>query len=112
MIVHLIRGIVAACNLGSELSASDYRGDFQTLATLKDVFHPVGRESQISLLVGGTYDGPLAAEIEGRIVVLGDFLIGDNGVSSLGTFPSNACGVGSIVGHTVIVTRLISHSLP
>ena len=89
MIVHLIRGIVAACNLGSELSASDYRGDFQTLATLKDVFHPVGRESQISLLVGGTYDGPLAAEIEGRIVVLGDFLIGDNGVSSLGTlFPA------------------------
>jgi hypothetical protein len=72
-------------NLGSELSASDYQQVFPILANIINVMNPNGRESQISLLVGGTYDGPLAAEIEGRIVVLGDFLIGARGVSSLGT---------------------------
>ena len=73
-------------DLGPQLSASDYTGTFPRLVDAIDVMNPKGRESQVSLLVGGTYDGPLAAEIEGRIVVLGDFWIGENGVSSLGTY--------------------------
>lgn len=73
-------------NLGPQLSASDFKGDFATLAESIDYLSPNGRESQVSLLVGGSYNGPLAAEIEGRIVVLGDFKIGRNGVNSLGKF--------------------------
>jgi hypothetical protein len=75
-------------NLGSQLSDSDYQRVFPLLADIIDIMNPNGRESQISLLVGGTYSGPLAAEIEGRIVVLGDFLIGARGVNSLGTLPT------------------------
>ena len=76
---------VGTDNLGPLLSASDYTGEFGLLGVTTDLLTPVGRESQLSLLVGGNYDGPLAAEIEGRIVVLGDFKIGQHGVNSLGT---------------------------
>ena len=76
-------------NLGPLLSASDYQGDFATLSESIDYLSPNGRESQVSVLVGGSYNGPLAAEIEGRIVVLGDFKIGRSGVNSLGT----CCGM-------------------
>ena len=75
---------VGTDNLGPLLSASDYNGEFTTLREQIDPLNPVGRESQVSLLVGGDYNGPLAAEIEGRIVVLGDFNIGKNGVNSIG----------------------------
>jgi len=76
--------------LGPELSASDYQGEFALLVTPKNINNPLGRESQVSLLVGGNYDGPLAAEIEGRIVVLGDFKIGEKGLNSLGKFSINS----------------------
>jgi hypothetical protein len=81
-------------NLGTTASASDYTGVFPLLADTINVsiLNPTGRESQVSLLVGGTYQGPLAAEIEGRIVVLGDFLIGERGVNSLGTSITSQCG--------------------
>lgn len=72
-------------NLGPMLSASDYSGYFSTLNEPFNYLDPLGRESQVALLIGGNYDGPLAAEIEGRIVVLGDFNIGHHGVSSIGT---------------------------
>ena len=77
---------VGTDNLGPLLSASDYMGAFRVLGSTTDLFSPPGRESQISLLVGGNYDGPMAEEIEGRIVVLGDFTIGANGVDSIGTW--------------------------
>jgi hypothetical protein len=77
---------VGTDNLGPQLSVSDYQGEFGILGVTNNLLSPVGRESQLSLLVGGSYDGPLAAEIEGRIVVLGDFKIGHRGVNSLGTF--------------------------
>lgn len=73
-------------NLGPLLSASDFQGNFTTLAESFNVFNPVGRESQLSVLIGGDYNGPLASEIEGRVVVLGDFNIGPNGISSIGTY--------------------------
>lgn len=73
-------------NLGQALSASDFQGDLSTLHKGFDYLHPLGRESQVAVLVGGSYDGPLASEIEGKVVVLGDFHIGHHGVSSLGTF--------------------------
>ena len=82
---------VGTDNLGPQLSASDFTGEFGLLGVTNNLLSPVGRESQLSLLVGGNYDGPLAAEIEGRIVVLGDFKIGQNGVNSLGMFATMCC---------------------
>ncbi len=82
---------VGTDNLGPQLSASDYKGEFGLLRVTNELLSPVGRESQLSLLVGGNYDGPLAAEIEGRIVVLGDFKIGQRGVNSLGTSGATMC---------------------
>ena len=41
-------------------------------------------ESQVSLLVGGDYDGPAAKGIDGTIVVLGDFNVGEEGLDTLG----------------------------
>jgi len=76
--------------LGLELSASDYRGEFGLPVTPNNINNPLGRESQVSLLVGGNYDGPLASEIEGRIVCLGDFKIGEKGLNSLGKFSINS----------------------
>jgi hypothetical protein len=71
------------------MSASDYKGDFRVLGSTTDLFSPPGRESQISLLVGGNYNGLMGEEIEGRIVVLGDFIIGPDGVDSIGTWMSH-----------------------
>ena len=76
---------VGVDNLGPLLSASDYEGAFRVLGSTTDLFSPPGRESQISLLVGGNYNGLMGEEIEGRIVVLGDFIIGPDGVDSIGT---------------------------
>ena len=72
-------------NLGTELSASDFPDVFPVFANTA-ILQPNGREAQVSMLVGGSYIGSVAAEIEGRIVVLGDFLIGARGAEYLGTY--------------------------
>ena len=74
----------SVANLGPLLSKSSYAGEFPLLGST-NLTSPTGRESQIGFLVGGSYNAPLAAEIEGNIVVLGDFKIGQNGTNSLGT---------------------------
>jgi hypothetical protein len=75
----------AAANLGPSLSKSTgYNNTFPLLGST-NINNPVGRESQVGFLVGGNYFAPLAAEIEGNIVVLGDFKIGPLGTNSLGT---------------------------
>ena len=71
-------------NLGPLLSKSSYPNEFPLLGTTNP-HSPTGRESQIGFLVGGNYNAPVAAEIEGNIVVLGDFKIGSQGTNSLGT---------------------------
>lgn len=76
----------SVANLGPLLSKSSYTGEFPLLGSTK-LDSPTGRESQIGFLVGGSYNAPWAAEIEGNIVVLGDFKIGINGTNSLGTYP-------------------------
>jgi len=75
----------SVANLGPLLSKSSYTGEFRLLGPT-NLSSPVGRESQIGFLVGGSYNAPLAAEIEGNIVVLGDFKIGQYGTNSLGTY--------------------------
>ena len=45
-----------------------------------------GTDDAIAFLVGGNYVAPNAAEIEGKVVVLGDFLIGSKGTNSIGTW--------------------------
>ena len=74
----------SVANLGPLLSKSSYTSEFPLLGST-NTKTPLGRESQIGFLVGGNYNAPLAAEIEGNIVVLGDFKIGRNGTNSLGT---------------------------
>ena len=77
----------AVANLGPKNSASTgYSLPFPQLGVITNILNPAGRESEISLLVGGNYRAPLAAEIEGNIVVLGDFIIGQDGTNSLGTY--------------------------
>jgi hypothetical protein len=73
-----------AMNLGPMLSASrDYQEDFPTLADSVNLVNPVGRDDSIAFFVKGTYTSFVAAEIEGKIVVLGDFIVEPNGVNSL-----------------------------
>ena len=72
-----------AMNLGSELSAStDYQGEFPTLEDPVDLANPY-RDDSIAFLIKGTYTSQQAAEIEGKIVVLGDFIVKPDGVNSL-----------------------------
>jgi hypothetical protein len=87
----------SVANLGPLLSKSSYTGEFRLLAST-NLSSPVGRESEIGFLVGGSYNAPLAAEIEGNIVVLGDFKIGQSGTNSLGTYWLNYHFV-SVVWH-------------
>ena len=70
--------------LGPLLRKSSYTNEFPLLGTTNPHI-PAGHASQIGFLVGGNYNAPLAAEIEGNIVVLGDFKIGSKGTNSLGT---------------------------
>jgi hypothetical protein len=71
-------------NLGPLLSASTgYQQDFPTLG-LKKLAHPIGRDDAIGFFVKGTYTSELASEIEGKIVVLGDFIVKLKGVNTLG----------------------------
>ena len=74
-----------AMNLGPMLSAStDYQEDFPTLEDNSvDLFNPIGRDDSIAFFVKGTYTSVVAAEIEGKIVVLGDYIVEPNGVNSL-----------------------------
>jgi hypothetical protein len=73
-----------AMNLGPMLSAStDYQEDFPTLEDSVNLLNPIGRDDSIAFFVKGTYTSVVAAEIEGKIVVLGDFVVEPNGVHSL-----------------------------
>jgi len=73
-----------AMNLGPLLSKSTGFNNTFPLLSFVDL-KAKGRESEIALLVGGNYFSALAADIEGNIVVLGDFIVGASGVNSLGT---------------------------
>jgi hypothetical protein len=74
----------ALANLGPLVGASTgYSEPFPLLGN-SNVFSPAGREFEIALLVGGNYYAPLAAEVEGNIIVLGDVIIGASGTNSLG----------------------------
>jgi hypothetical protein len=73
-----------AMNLGPMLSAStDYQEDFPTLGDSVNLANPIGRDDSIAFFVKGTYTSVIGAEIEGKIVVLGDFIVEPNGVNSL-----------------------------
>jgi hypothetical protein len=73
-----------AKNFGPMLSDStDYQEDFPTLAGTVDLENPIGRDDSIAFFVKGTYTSLNAAEIEGKIVVLGDFIVEKQGVNSL-----------------------------
>lgn len=73
----------AGTNLGPLLSASTgYQQDFPTL-DYRDLENPIGRDDVISFFVKGTYTSELASEIEGKIVVLGDFIVKPGGVNTL-----------------------------
>jgi len=73
-------------NLGPSLSKSTcFTGEFPLLRAPPNWPNPVGREHEIGFLVGGNYTAPIAAEIEGNIVILGDFkVVGYAGTNSLG----------------------------
>ena len=69
-------------NLGSSLSeATGYSQEYPSLGGYST---PAGYDDTIAFLVGGNYNAPVAAEIEGRAVVLGDFTIGSQGTNSIG----------------------------
>lgn len=73
-------------NLGPLLSKSTcYLNPFPLLQSPPNLDSPAGREYEVGFLVGGNYFAPLAAEIEGNIVILGDFKVGSRGTNSLGT---------------------------
>jgi hypothetical protein len=74
----------AMMNLGPLLSAStDFDGEFPLLGKYADLTNPFGRDDALGFFVKGNYISKLAAEIEGKIVVLGDFTVELNGVNSL-----------------------------
>jgi choice-of-anchor A domain-containing protein len=54
--------------------------------------NPLGRDNSVAFFVGGNYRSVKAAEIEGKIVVMGNFTIESNGVNSL-----VQAGVGSCI---------------
>jgi hypothetical protein len=73
-----------AMNLGPMLSSSThYQADFPTINDDVNQDNPIGRDDSIGFFVKGTYTSKLAAEIEGKIVVLGDFIVEPAGVNSL-----------------------------
>ena len=70
-------------DLGDQVSkAIGYTGVFPVLSGTGGVRR--GTDDAIAFLVGGNYFAPLAAEIEGKAVVLGDFIIGAQGTNSIG----------------------------
>jgi hypothetical protein len=73
----------AVNNLGEGYSAAiGYDGTFPK--TSNTGLERRGTDDAISFLVGGNYSAPAAAEIEGKAVVLGDFIIGSQGTNSIG----------------------------
>uniref|UniRef100_A0A7S3P468 VWFD domain-containing protein n=1 Tax=Amphora coffeiformis TaxID=265554 RepID=A0A7S3P468_9STRA len=77
-----------AQNLGNGLSEG--QGYTQEYPQSGSVGTPKGFDDTIAFLVGGNYNSPIAAEIEGKAVVVGDFIIGSQGTNSIGK-----AGVGS-----------------
>eukprot|EP00934_Nitzschia_sp_Nitz4_P006094 Nitzschia sp. Nitz4//scaffold85_size83877//127//6296//NITZ4_005215-RA/size83877-snap-gene-0.12-mRNA-1//-1//CDS//3329559095//6084//frame0 len=76
-------------NLGEGYSeSSDYSGEYPTLGSTPS--NGAGYDDNVAVLIGGSYYAPEAAEIEGRAVVLGDFIIGALGTNSIGR-----AGIGS-----------------
>ena len=77
----------AVANLGPLFSKSTgfTSEPFPLLSTPSFLDEAYGRESEIGFFVGGNYYAEQAAEIEGNIVVLGDFEIGPDGTNSIGT---------------------------
>jgi len=77
---------VHVANLGPASSrSSGYLATFP-LPGRSDFYSPPGRESQVGFLVGGSYTSIRGHEIEGNIVVLGDFTIGASGLALLGAY--------------------------
>jgi len=98
-----------AANLGPLLSKSTgFTETFPLLLPTDAIAR--GRESEIAFLVGGNYVAPFAAEIEGKIVVLGDFKIGALGTNSLGMFfvVIFACLV-NLIRLSLLTENLLSH---
>ena len=88
-------------NLGIELSAADiFQDDFPPV--LPRGGNPVGFDNRISFFVCGSFTSLEGAEIEGKIVVLENFIVKENGVNSL-----VRVGVGSHIvpeGGQVVMT--------
>ena len=63
-------------------ASNDFQGDFPTLDDAVNLTNPP-RDDSIAFFVKGTYTSHTAAEIEGKIVVLGDFVVKSGGVNSL-----------------------------
>ena len=73
-------------NLGPYLSGSGWYGEYPVINSVTDII----LDSGISLLVKGMYTSEVAAEVEGKMVILGDVKINGNGA---GDFV--CAGVGS-----------------
>jgi hypothetical protein len=70
-------------NLGPGFSGPlNYTGEYPLCAPTGLV--PRGTDDSISVFIGGTYNSVLAAEIEGKVIVLGDFLVEADGVNTIG----------------------------
>lgn len=70
-------------NLGYGYSESfGYQGEYPALGPTPS--SGAGFDDNVAVLIGGSYYAPNAAEIEGKTVVLGDFVIGDAGTNSIG----------------------------
>ena len=75
-------------NLGDQVSkAIGYTGVFPNTSSTGGTRR--GTDDAIALLVGGNYVAPNAAEIEGKVVVLGNFIIGQQGTNSIGKCSSS-----------------------
>lgn len=71
-------------NLGYGYSESQgYQGEYPALGPTPS--SGAGYDDTVAVLIGGSYYAPNSAEIEGKTVVLGDFIIGSAGTNSIGT---------------------------
>ena len=75
----------AVNNLGPGFSGPlNYTGEYPLSSPTGLV--PRGFDDSVSLFIGGTYNSVLAAEIEGKVIVLGDFLVEAEGVNTIGKY--------------------------
>jgi len=89
-------------NLGDELSESNlYDGPFPAVSSVQS---PIGYDDGISVLVGGDYTWTNGAEVEGKLVVLGNFNIEQEG-GPVGTLGNAGVGSGIVPpgGSTVLI---------